>query len=89
MSHVRLLFQDTLFGACVRFITRGKVLGWEEVHNEELREKYIHSDRNRKQSEAGQSSDDELEKGRDYQLVEFLENDPMVKVIAAPQVRIS
>ncbi|KAL1301856.1 hypothetical protein AAFC00_006041 [Neodothiora populina] len=65
------IFQDTLFGVCARFVTRGKVLGWQENHDEDLRLRYIYGDEKR-----SSTSSDELEKGQDHRLIEFLENDP-------------
>lgn len=69
------VFQDTLFGICVRFVSRGKWLAWEENHDEDLRMRYIYGDG---KSEQDSSSGDELEKGADYKLIDFLENDPKV-----------
>lgn len=68
-------FQDTAFGHVVRFVSRGKLLGWQETHDEETRLRYIYGDGKR----PSDASSKEMEKGADYRLIEFLENDPQVR----------
>jgi len=67
-------FQDTAFGHLVRFVSRGKLLGWKETTDEDLRLRYIYGDSKR----SSNASSSEMEKGNDYKLIEFLEDDPQV-----------
>lgn len=67
-------FQDTAIGHVLRFVSRGKILDWPENTDEDLRLKYIYGDGKR----PSDASSDKMEKGEDYKIIDFLENDPQV-----------
>lgn len=69
---MKSLFKDTLFGTIVNIISRGKLFAHQDTYDEELRQRYL--DGPLKQDE----SSDELEKGGEFTLIEFLEDDPDV-----------
>lgn len=75
---MRDLFEDTTFGELVRFVTKGRLLDYPENHDEELRERYINGDGDGEEK-SRRTSDEEMEKGKDYIMVDFLENDPGVR----------
>lgn len=68
-------FQDTTFGHVVRFISGGRIFSWKENHDEDARLQYIY-DSGKPGHDA--SSGGELEKGNEYQLIDFLPDDPQV-----------
>ena len=68
------IFQDTAFGHLVRLVSGNKLLAWPEIHNEDLRLRYIYGDSKR----PSDASSDKMEKGADYTVLEFLENHPQV-----------
>ncbi len=89
------LFQDTAFGHLVRFVSGGKIFGWAEQKDSSVRDRYLHSQRkiyrsgsdsdspptnfastNKKQ---GNTTDEDAEKGKDFHLVDWIENDPQVR----------
>lgn len=88
------LFQDTTFGHLVRFISGGKIFGWAEQKDSSVLERYLHSHRKLYRSgsdsdyppttsatrdgEKGNDTDSDAEKGKDFHLVDWIENDPQV-----------
>ncbi len=89
------LFQDTAFGHIVRLISGGKLFAWAEQNDSSVRDRYLHSRRKVYRSgsdsdspptnfsssdeEHGNSTDDDAEKGKDFHLVDWIENDPQVR----------
>lgn len=71
-------FQDTAFGHVVRFVSRGKLLEWPENYDEDIRLRYIYGDSNGERP--SDASSKEMEKGSDYKLIEFLADDPQVRI---------
>ena len=81
-SKMNDIFQDTAFGRVVRFVTRGKVFGWEEYREDVDIDRYMkHATQGEDPEKDDQSATDsaEAEKGLDYYLVDWLENDPKVR----------
>ena len=82
VSKMNDIFQDTAFGRVVRFVTRGKVFGWDEYRKDVDIDRYMtHANDIPDPEKDDQSSIDpaEAEKGLDYFLVDWVENDPKVR----------
>ncbi len=99
------LFQDTAFGHLVRFISGGKIFAWAEEKDSSVRDLYLRSQRKSYRSgsdsdstpanfassdeEHGNSTDDDAEKGKDFHLVDWIENDPQVRSNVNCQARMA
>jgi len=74
-------FRDTTFGELMRLVSRGRLFDYEDNRNEELRERYIQASQEKQWRSSGESGG-ALEKGQDYVLVDFLEDDPEVRTMS-------
>lgn len=70
------IFQDTAFGKVLRLVSGGRVLGWQELHDQKLREQYMRHGLKKRSD----SSEEEMEKGNEVVLIDFLDDDPQVGV---------
>lgn len=93
------LIRDTAFGACLRLASGGRVLGWPDLKDEELRQRYLHSgpstappsdDFNPRLSDSESTltghphgEEKEKEKGPKALLIDWLPNDPAVRISKA------
>jgi hypothetical protein len=68
--------QDTAFGVGLRFLSRGKLLEWKENIDEETQLRYLAQD-SRRSSDAMSPESKEV---KGIKLIEFLENDPQVRI---------
>ncbi len=75
---MRELFQDTTFGRVARFVSRGKILGWEEYHDSALLDRYLNSKQKVRPVNKEDDVSEEVEKGTDFQLIDWIENDSKV-----------
>lgn len=73
---MKSIFKDTIFGLAVNYLSRNRLFAHQDVYDEELRQHYINSC-----EKMDASNDDKLEKGEEYILIDFLENDPDVSMV--------
>ena len=74
------LLQDTAFGRLLCFFSRGRYLQFQEYHDKELLDKYL-SVGGPQSVESNEAVNAETEKGENFILIDWIENDPAVRGI--------